>query len=55
MGIAREAGIRTKMSVRAKQEGVDPVGSCVGQRGTRVQAVLSEIGNEKIDIMKNNA
>jgi len=51
MGIAREAGVRTKMSVRALQEGVDPVGSCVGQRGTRVQAVLSEIGNEKIDIV----
>lgn len=51
MGIAREAGVRTKMAVRALQEGVDPVGSCVGQRGTRVQAVLSEIGNEKIDII----
>jgi N utilization substance protein A len=51
MGIAREAGIRTKMSVRALQDGVDPVGSCVGQRGTRVQAVLGEIGNEKIDIV----
>ncbi len=51
MGIAREAGTRTKMAVRANQEGVDPVGSCVGQRGTRVQAVLSEIGNEKIDII----
>lgn len=51
MGIAREAGTRTKMSVRANQEGVDPVGSCVGQRGTRVQAVLSELGNEKIDII----
>ncbi|HRY60382.1 MAG TPA: transcription termination factor NusA [Patescibacteria group bacterium] len=51
MGIAREAGVRTKMSVRALQEGVDPVGSCVGQRGTRVQAVLGEIGNEKIDIV----
>jgi len=50
-GIAREAGTRTKMSVRALQEGVDPVGSCVGQRGTRVQAVLSELGNEKIDIV----
>lgn len=50
-GIAREAGVRTKMSVRALQDGVDPVGSCVGQRGTRVQAVLSELGNEKIDIV----
>lgn len=50
-GIAREAGVRTKMAVVALQDGVDPVGSCVGQRGTRVQAVLSEIGNEKIDII----
>ncbi|MBI2448004.1 transcription termination/antitermination protein NusA [Candidatus Microgenomates bacterium] len=51
MGIAREAGIRTKIAVRALQEGVDPVGSCVGQRGTRVQAVLGELNNEKIDIV----
>jgi N utilization substance protein A len=48
--IAREAGTRTKMAVVAGQPGLDPVGSCVGQRGTRVQAVLSEIGEEKIDI-----
>jgi len=51
-GIAREAGRRTKMAVCAHQEGVDPVGSCVGQRGTRVQAVLAEIGDEKIDIIE---
>jgi len=51
-GIAREAGRRTKMSVTAHQEGVDPVGSCVGQRGTRVQAVLAEISDEKIDIIE---
>lgn len=51
MSIAREAGKRTKMAVAATQEGVDPVGSCVGQRGTRVQAVLAEIGEEKIDII----
>ncbi len=50
-GIAREAGNRTKMSVLAHQEGLDPVGSCVGQRGIRVQAVLAEIGEEKIDII----
>lgn len=50
-GIAREAGNRTKMSVLAHQEGLDPVGSCVGQRGIRVQAVLAEIGDEKIDII----
>jgi len=48
---AREPGIRTKMAVTALQKGVDPVGSCVGQRGTRVSAVLSEIGDEKIDII----
>jgi N utilization substance protein A len=51
-GIVREAGYRTKMSVEATEEGVDPVGSCVGQRGTRVQTVLNEIGGEeKIDII----
>lgn len=49
--IVREAGVRTKMSVSSNEEGVDPIGSCVGQRGTRVQSVLSEIGNEKIDII----
>ncbi len=49
--IAREAGTRTKMAVVSNQAGLDPVGSCVGQRGTRVQAVLSEIGEEKIDII----
>ncbi len=49
--IAREAGTRTKMAVISNQAGLDPVGSCVGQRGTRVQAVLSEIGDEKIDII----
>lgn len=47
----REAGSRTKISVASTQEGVDPVGSCVGQRGSRVQAVLAEIGEEKIDIV----
>lgn len=50
--IAREAGTRTKMAVSSNQPGLDPVGSCVGQRGTRVQAVLSEIGDEKIDIIE---
>jgi N utilization substance protein A len=49
--IAREAGTRTKMAVISTQAGLDPVGSCVGQRGTRVQSVLSEIGDEKIDII----
>lgn len=49
--IAREPGSRTKIAVTAHQEGLDPVGSCVGQRGIRVQAVLSEINEEKIDII----
>ena len=49
--ITREAGKRTKMAVIANQDGVDPIGSCVGQRGTRVQSVLAEIGEEKIDIV----
>jgi len=50
-GIAREAGSRSKVSVWTDQEGLDPVGSCVGQRGTRIQSVLAEIGEEKIDII----
>ncbi|MCX6808744.1 MAG: transcription termination factor NusA [Candidatus Berkelbacteria bacterium] len=49
--IARESGSRTKIAVIATEEKIDPVGSCVGQRGTRVQAVLDEIGQEKIDIV----
>ncbi|MBI2278722.1 MAG: transcription termination/antitermination protein NusA [Candidatus Brennerbacteria bacterium] len=51
-GIAREAGSRTKVAVASKEEGVDPVGSAVGQRGTRVMAVTNELGNEKIDIIE---
>ena len=50
-GIAREAGSRSKVSVWTEQDGLDPVGSCVGQRGTRIQSVLAEIGEEKIDII----
>lgn len=54
-GIAREAGSRSKVSVFTTQENLDPVGSCVGQRGTRIQAILAEIGDEKIDIILWNA
>ncbi|MFA6364973.1 MAG: transcription termination factor NusA [Candidatus Paceibacterota bacterium] len=50
--IAREPGSRTKIAVHSKEEGVDPVGSAVGQRGTRVMAVTNELGNEKIDIIE---
>lgn len=51
-GIAREAGSRSKVAVSSRQAGVDPVGSCVGQKGVRVQAVIAELGNEKIDIIQ---
>ena len=50
-GIAREAGNRSKVAVSSRQTGVDPVGSCVGQKGVRVQAVIAELGNEKIDVI----
>jgi len=50
--IAREAGSRTKVAVVATESGVDPIGSCVGQKGTRVQAVINELGGEKIDIIE---
>ncbi len=49
--IAREAGSRSKMAVASRQEGLDPVGATVGQRGGRVQAVVAELGGEKIDII----
>ena len=49
--IAREAGSRSKMAVRATMEGIDPVGSCVGPRGGRVGAVVEELKGEKIDIV----
>ena len=52
--IAREAGARTKIAVVSKEEGVDPIGSCVGQKGTRVQAIIDELGGEKIDIIEWN-
>jgi len=49
--IAREAGHRTKIAVSSSEEKVDPVGSCVGQKGVRVQAVTRELGEEKVDII----
>ncbi len=53
--VAREAGSRTKIAVFSNDSSIDPVGSCVGQRGTRVQTVISEIGGEKIDIIEWDA
>ena len=49
--IAREAGSRSKVAVASRQEGLDPVGATVGQRGARVQAVVAELGGEKIDVI----
>lgn len=53
--LAREAGSRTKVAVATSQRNIDPVGSCVGQRGSRVQTIISEIGGEKIDIIEWDA
>lgn len=50
-GIAREAGSRTKIAVSSQEEGVDPIGSLVGQKGVRVQTVINELAGEKIDII----
>ncbi len=49
--IAREAGNRSKVAVASRQDGLDPVGATVGQRGARVQAVVAELGGEKIDVI----
>jgi len=50
--VAREAGHRSKIAVSSKQENVDPVGACVGHRGSRVQSVVDELHGEKIDIVR---
>lgn len=52
VAIAREAGSRVKVAVKALDENIDPIGSCVGQRGTRVQTIISELGGEKVDIIE---
>jgi N utilization substance protein A len=53
-GIAREPGRRAKVAVSAMQEGIDPVGACVGIRGVRIQNIVRELHNEKIDIIEWN-
>ena len=52
--VAREPGMRSKIAVWSREEDVDPVGSCVGHKGLRVQAIVEELGSEKIDIVKWN-
>jgi len=54
VAIAREAGARSKVAVKAKQDGVDPVGSCVGLRGVRIQNIVNELQGEKIDVVEWN-
>jgi N utilization substance protein A len=51
-GIVREPGSRSKIAVTSNEDGVDPVGSCVGQKGVRVMTVTSELGGEKIDLIE---
>jgi N utilization substance protein A len=52
--VAREAGSRAKVAVWAGAENIDPIGSCVGQRGARIQTIIRELGGEKIDIIEYN-
>ncbi len=53
--VAREAGQRSKVAVAALQDGVDPVGACVGMRGVRIQSVVRELNDEKIDVIEWNS
>ena len=50
--VSREAGSRTKIAVYSREEDVDPVGACIGQHGSRVNAIVDELGGEKIDVIK---
>lgn len=51
-GIARFAGMRSKVAVASNQDGLDPQGACIGQRGMRINAIMNELGEEKVDIVK---
>lgn len=53
-GLAREAGARSKIAVASNEKNIDPIGSCIGQRGNRIQTIISELGGEKIDIIEYN-
>ena len=52
MAIARDAGFRSKVAVISRQHGVDPIGACVGPRGGRIQNIVTELGGERIDILR---
>ncbi len=53
--IAREAGSRTKVAVTTNDDAIDPIGSCIGQRGTRIQTIIRELGGEKVDVVSWSA
>jgi len=53
-GIARDAGNRSKVAVWTEDEGIDPIGSCIGQRGSRITTIIDELGGEKIDVIQYN-
>ncbi len=52
--VAREAGSRSKVAVTTKDQQIDPIGACIGQRGTRIQTIIAELGGEKVDIIEWN-
>ena len=54
MAVAREAGSRSKVAVTTKDSQIDPIGACIGQRGTRIQTIIAELGGEKVDIIEWN-
>ncbi len=54
MGVSRDPGYRAKLAVRTANENVDPVGACVGQKGSRVRAIVNELSGEKVDIVRWN-
>ena len=51
-GVSREAGSRSKIAVESRDENVDAIGSCIGKNGMRISAILAELANEKVDIIK---
>jgi N utilization substance protein A len=52
--VAREAGSRSKVAVMTRDQQIDPIGACIGQRGTRIQTIIAELGGEKVDIIEWN-
>jgi len=53
-GVAREAGVRSKVSVSSLNPNIDPIGACIGERGSRIASILSELNGEKIDLVEYN-